>query len=67
MAEECCGCYPKCTKCGKGELIPLSDFSNNAVSIRYKSWACTNEKCMFVIVLRGGNVFYGQGEAGGNR
>jgi hypothetical protein len=59
MAEaENCGCYPKCTKCGAA-LVPLSDFSNNAVSIRYKAWACTNKDCRFFVVLRGGDVYYG--------
>lgn len=56
MAEES---YPKCQKCGKGELVPLSDFSNNQVAIKYKAWACTNSSCRFFIVLRGGDVYYG--------
>jgi hypothetical protein len=55
---ENCGGYPKCKKCG-GELIPLSDFSNNSVAIRYKAWACTNPECRFFVVLRGGDVYYG--------
>ena len=50
--------FPKCQKCNKGVLVPLSDFSNNQVPIRYKSWACTNIECRFSIVLRGGDVFY---------
>jgi hypothetical protein len=56
MAE---GSYPKCLACEKGELVPLSDFSNNAVSVRYKAWACTNKECRFFVVLRGGDVYYG--------
>jgi hypothetical protein len=44
-------------------LVPLSDFSNNAVSIRYKAWACTNKDCRFFIVLRGGDVYYGAATA----
>ena len=55
---EACQCFPKCQKCG-GQLIPLSDFSNNSVSIRYKAWACTNNECRFFVVLRGGDVYYG--------
>lgn len=57
MADECG--YPKCKKCGKGELVPLSDFSNNQVAIKYKAWACTDPNCRFFIVLRGGDVYYG--------
>jgi hypothetical protein len=53
-----CECFPKCQKCG-GQLVPLSDFSNNSVSIRYKAWACTNQSCRFFVVLRGGDVYYG--------
>ncbi len=51
-------CFPKCQKCG-GQLVPLSDFSNNSVAIRHKAWACTNKDCRFFIVLRGGDVYYG--------
>jgi len=57
------GNFPKCQKCEKGDLIPLSDFSNNAVAIRYKAWACTNKDCRFFIVLRGGDVYYGTATA----
>ena len=58
-----CVSYPKCQACGKGDLVPLSDFSNNAVPIRYKSWACTNRECRYFIVLRGGAVYYGTATA----
>lgn len=51
--------YPKCQKCGKGILVPLSDFSNNSVAIHYKAWACTDANCRFFVVLRGGDVYYG--------
>ena len=54
--------YPKCQKCG-AELVPLSDFSNNSVAIRYKAWACTNSNCRFFIVMRGGDVYYGTASA----
>ncbi len=63
MSDECCGGYPKCQKCGKADLVPLSDFSNNSVAIRYKAWACTNKDCRFFIVLRGGDVYYGTASA----
>ena len=55
--------YPKCKKCGKGDLVPLSDFSNNQVAIKYKAWACTDPNCRFFIVLRGGDVYYGPASA----
>lgn len=53
--------YPKCTKCDKGQLVPLSDFSDNSVSIHYKAWACVNPDCRYFVVLRGGKVFHGVG------
>lgn len=55
--------FPKCRKCGKAELVPLSDFSNNQVAIKYKAWACTDPNCRFFIVLRGGDVYYGTASA----
>lgn len=59
--------FPKCLKCGKGVLVPLSDFSNNQVAIRYKAWACTNGDCCYFIALRGGDVFYETGGRESNR
>ncbi|MBU0501944.1 MAG: hypothetical protein ABIH69_01400 [bacterium] len=58
-----CTCYPKCTQCDKGQMVPLSDFSNNSVAIRYKAWACTNRECRMFVVLRGGDVYYGTATA----
>jgi len=57
--SNCENCLPKCTACGKGVMVPLSDFSNNSVAIRYKAWACNNRDCRYFIVLRGGDVYYG--------
>ena len=62
MSDCECG-YPKCTACGKGDMVPLSDFSNNAVAIRYKAWDCSNRECRYFIVLRGGDVYYGTATA----
>lgn len=55
--------FPKCQKCEKGQMVPLSDFSNNQVAIKYKSWACTNPECRRFIVMRGGDVYYGTASA----
>ena len=60
MHEEC---FPKCQNCEKGVLVPLSDFSNNSVAIRYKAWTYTNKDCRSFIVLRGGDVYYGTATA----
>ncbi len=34
--------FPKCLKCGSGNLVPLSDFGSQGASILYKAWVCTN-------------------------
>lgn len=44
---------PKCQRCGKGDLVPLSDYTREGTPIPYKAWACTNPKCRFVIKIRG--------------
>ncbi len=59
--------FPKCLKCGKGVLVPFSDFSNNQVAIRYKAWACTNSECRSFIALRGGDVYYESADKQSNR
>lgn len=59
----CEECFPKCQKCGKGVMVPFSDFGPNSVSIKYKAWACTDQECRFFIVLRGGEVYYGTASA----
>src|SRR5688572_3425350 len=34
--------WPKCRKCGEGELIPLSDYGTEGAAVTYKAWVCTN-------------------------
>jgi hypothetical protein len=41
--------YPECLKCGKGLLIPLSDYGRDGATIQYKAWVCTNPECGFNI------------------
>jgi hypothetical protein len=31
------GGFPKCRQCEDGELVPLSDFSNQGASLMYKA------------------------------
>lgn len=47
--------FPPCRQCGKGDLVPLSDFGPGA-AIRYKAWVCTNPTCGFNLKIRGGEV-----------
>ncbi len=52
--------FPECQKCGKGVLIPMSDYSQEGASIRYKAWVCTNPECGFNIRIDNGVVSFGR-------
>lgn len=48
--------FPRCRKCGAGELVPLSDFGSQGASIQYKAWICTNPNCLYNIKIRNGDI-----------
>lgn len=52
--------FPNCLKCGKGVLIPLSDYGRDGAPIRYKAWACTNPDCGFNIRIDNGEISLGR-------
>jgi len=49
--------FPKCQKCGNGNLVPLSDFGNQGSSIFYKAWVCTNPDCGYNLKIRNGDIY----------
>ncbi len=49
--------FPKCQKCGKGDLVPLSDFGSQGAAIQYKAWVCTNPDCGYNLKIRNGEVY----------
>ena len=49
--------FPKCQKCGSGDLVPLSDFGSQGATIQYKAWVCTNPDCGFNLKIRHGDVY----------
>jgi len=49
--------FPKCLKCEKGDLVPLSDFGNQGAAIHYKAWICTNPGCGYNLKIRNGDVY----------
>jgi len=49
--------FPKCQKCGAGDLVPLSDFGSQGAPIQYKAWVCTNPDCGYNIKVRNGEVY----------
>lgn len=51
---------PKCLKCGRGELVPLSDFGSQGAAIHWKAWVCTTPDCGFNIKIRNGEVFFNE-------
>lgn len=49
--------FPKCQKCNKGELVPLSDFGSQGAAIQYKAWVCTNPDCGYNVKIRNGEIY----------
>jgi len=54
------GKFPECLKCGKGVLVPLSDYGRDGSEIRYKAWVCTSHECGFSIRVDNGEVSFGR-------
>jgi hypothetical protein len=48
---------PKCLKCDKGQLVPLSDYGSQGAAVRYKAWVCTNPDCGFNVKIRNGDIY----------
>lgn len=52
--------YPRCQKCSKGVLIPLSDYGREGATIIFKAWVCTNPECLFSLRIDNGEVSLGK-------
>jgi len=52
--------FPKCLKCNRGALIPLSDYGQEGASVLFKAWVCTNPECGFSLRVDKGEVTYGK-------
>ena len=48
--------FPPCRRCGRGDLVPLSDFGPQGAEVRYKAWVCTTPACGFNLKIRNGEV-----------
>ena len=48
---------PKCLKCDKGHLVPLSDYGSQGAAVHYKAWVCINPECGFNIKIRNGDIY----------
>jgi len=54
------GKFPDCMKCGKGQLLPLSDYGRDGATIRFKAWVCSNPDCGFNIRVDNGEISFGR-------
>ncbi len=52
--------FPKCLKCERGVLVPLSDYGRDGASIHYKAWVCTNPDCGFNLRIDNGELGMGK-------
>jgi hypothetical protein len=52
--------FPPCLKCGKGILLPLSDYGRDGAPIQYKAWVCNNPDCGFNIRIDNGEISLGR-------
>ena len=57
--------FPKCQKCGAGDLVPLSDFGSQGAAIQFKAWVCTNPECGFNLKIRNGDLYLNEPIANG--
>ena len=53
--------FAMCLSCGKGVLLPLSDYGRDGAPIRYKAWVCSNPDCGFNIRIDNGEISFGRG------
>jgi hypothetical protein len=57
------GAWPDCKTCGKGTLLPLSDYGRDGATITYKAWVCSNPDCGFTVRCDNGAITYGRSPA----
>jgi hypothetical protein len=52
--------HPDCLKCGRGVLLPLSDYGRDGAPITYKAWVCNNPECGFNLRIDNGEISHGR-------
>lgn len=52
--------FPSCQKCGKGVLLPLSDYGRDGAPIQYKAWVCSHPNCGFNVRIDNGEISLGR-------
>jgi hypothetical protein len=48
--------WAKCVVCGKGVLLPLSDYGPEGATIMFKAWVCSNRTCGYCIRIDKGQA-----------
>lgn len=59
--------YPQCLKCGKGDLLPLSDYGRDGAPIHFKAWVCSNPDCGFSLRIDNGEISFGKSLSQSNK
>ena len=52
--------WPRCQRCHKGVLLPLSDYGPQGNDIPFKLWACNSPGCGFCLRIDKGQISFGQ-------
>lgn len=52
--------WPRCQRCNKGVLLPLSDYGPQGNDIPFKLWVCHNPDCGFSLRIDKGQVSFGR-------
>jgi hypothetical protein len=52
--------WPRCQRCHKGVLLPLSDYGPQGNDIPFKLWACNSPGCGFSLRIDKGQISFGQ-------
>ena len=52
--------WPRCQRCRKGVLLPLSDYGPQGNDIPFKLWGCHNPAFGFSLRIDKGQVSFGQ-------
>jgi len=52
--------FPQCLRCGRGRLLPMSDYGREGASILFKAWACNNPECGFNLRIDNGELSFGR-------
>jgi len=51
---------PECRKCGRGQMLPLSDYGRDGAPITFKAWVCNNPECGFNLRIDNGEISIGR-------